>query len=595
MGKSNMTTAEMKSGRRQFLQVAAAGAVASGFTASVAPAAPAASAKWDKETDVVVVGSGSAAAAAASKALDLGVKVIVLEKASVWGGTTAKSGAWYWIPNNSWMRAQGLTDPREDAIRYMARTGYPTKYRADALNFGLSELEYQLLATFYDRGSTVVDDLARMGALQSQLVGSEAFPVFDYGSGLPENKAPQGRALQPKDGRSNGGAVMTKQMREFIASKGGEIFLKHRVVDAITNPAGEVIGVKVTTPDGEKRVRARRGVVFGSGGFTHNLTYRQTYLKGPVFGGCAVPTCEGDLIPIAMSLGTAFGNMTNAWWAECVVEDALVTPSFGQTLFLASGRGMVYVNRLGRRVVDEHMMYNERTQAHFIWDPDRYEYINRILFMIFDDADRQRFAGIYPIPASDGRPAYLIQADTLEALASAIDERLRQIAPKVGSISLDAHFNATLRETLRKFAEYAKSGVDPEFRRDSNATGRTLAGINLHKSETFEGEKKTTSFADMVNPDLPHDTMRAMSDKGPFYAILVGGGTLDTKGGPVINTDAQMLSNRGQPITGLYGAGNCIASPAGASYFAGGCTIGLALTYGYIAGENAARAPVHPA
>jgi 3-oxosteroid 1-dehydrogenase len=594
MGNSKSHTAEEKSGRRTFLKVAAAGAVASGLTGSVA-SAKATPAKWDKEADVLVVGSGSAAAAAASKALDLGAKVIIVEKAAVWGGTSAKSGAWYWIPNNSFMRAQGLTDPRDDAIRYMARTAYPTKYLADAPNLGLSEPEYKLLATFYDRGSDVIDDLARMGSLQSQSVGSEAFPVFDYGSGLPENKAPQGRALQPKNGRSNGGVVMMKQMREFIASKGGEILMRHRAVEAMRNPSGEVIGLKVSTPDGDKRIRAKRGVVFGSGGFTHNLAFRQTYLKGPVFGGCAVPACEGDLIPIGMALGTAFGNMTNAWWAECVVEDALVTPSFAQTLFLASGRSMIYVNRLGHRVVDEHMMYNERTQAHFIWDSSRYEYINRILFMIFDDTDRQQFAGLYPIPAADAKPSYLIQADTLEALARAMDDRLRQIAPRVGAISLDANFLSTLKETLRKFAQYAKSGVDPEFRRDSNATGRTLAGINLHKSETFEGEKKRVSIKEMTNPDLPHDTMRPMSEQGPYYAILVGAGTLDTKGGPVINTDAQILDMKGLPIPGLYGAGNCIASPAGASYFAGGCTIGLALTYGHIAGENAARAAIHQA
>lgn len=86
--------------------------------------------------------------------------------------------------------------------------------------------------------------------------------------------------------------------------------------------------------------------------------------------------------------------------------------------------------------------------------------------------------------------------------------------------------------------------------------------------------------------------MYPFSTSGPYHAILIGGGTLDTTGGPKINAKAQVIDTAGKAIPGLYGAGNCIASPAGQAYWSAGGTLGPALTFGYIAGLNAVQEPV---
>ena len=49
-----------------------------------------------------------------------------------------------------------------------------------------------------------------------------------------------------------------------------------------------------------------------------------------------------------------------------------------------------------------------------------------------------------------------------------------------------------------------------------------------------------------------------------------------------------MVRPDGSAIDGLYGAGNCVASPAGQAYWGGGSTLGLAVTFGWLAGEHAA-------
>src|SRR3954462_7031044 len=121
---------------------------------------------WDLETDVVVVGGGAAGMAAALTAAHDGASVLLLERASQTGGTTAKSGGGIWILNNSLMRADGVEDPRPDALRYMARLAYPQLYNASDACLGLPRPAFELLEAFYDNGSDAVDLFVGLGAMQ---------------------------------------------------------------------------------------------------------------------------------------------------------------------------------------------------------------------------------------------------------------------------------------------------------------------------------------------------------------------------------------------------------------------------------------------
>ena len=576
--------------RRDFLKSAGAGSVLTAATAGTVlfhESKAYAQQRWDHEADVVVVGGGAAGGAAAVFALAGGAQVIMLEKAPSVGGTSARSGGVYWIPNNRLMRAKGIADSRDDCLRYMARCSYPMLYSANDPTLGVGANKYALLEAFYDNGAATIDALQEMGALESMLstralssaqdvdieAATEGDLWPDYYAQLPEDKAPRGRSLvvKPRGNRGEGGSEMIRQLHESVEQRGGQILVDHRATRLVVNGSNEVVGVEATTDSGRTTVavRARKGVVFGSGGFTHNPEMCLNHLRGPIFGGCAAPTNEGDFVHIGTAAGASLGNMTNAWWWPVMLEPALQsrdTRGFTQL----PGDSMIQVNRFGHRVVNEKIQYNERTQAHFAWDPSRGEYPNLVLFMIYDEFTRERFGGTSAaIPSSGVTAPFVLEGQTLEELASRIDARLSELADRTGNVRLDSGFVTGLKQSIATFNGYAETGKDTEFLRGEGPI------------ETwFHGDRRPDN-------DKPNPTMYPISATGPYYAVMFCAGTLDTKGGPVINAKAQVLDRHERPIPGLFGAGNCIASPAAQTYFAAGGTLGLALTFGAIAGKSA--------
>jgi len=575
------STNESRVSRRRFLRAAGSGTLLTATTAAAVPFAESvahAQQRWDREADVVVVGSGAAGSSAALFAHEGRASVLMLEKAAQYGGTTGRSGGAFWVPNNYLMREEGLADPREDCLRYMARTAYPTEYNASDTHLGLSETSYALIATFYDQGSVTVDALRAMGALGPLVfwynTADKMYP--DYYAQLPEDKAPYGRTLFPTrpDGTTGGGAALISQLKAAVEERSIPVLLEHRATRVVVNSQGEVVGLEATTRNGETvTVRARQGVIFGTGGFLSNPELRLNFLRGPIFGGCAVPTSEGDFVHIATAAGAALGNMAHAWWIQQVLEPKLHS-NISSIMTQAPGDAMILVNRYGRRCVNEKIQYNERTQSHFEWDAVTGTYPNRVQMMVFDDGCRERHgSGGGALPKPGVSAPYLLSGRTLEELTAAIEARLAELTPHIGNFQLDTGFRANLHESIVRFNQFAETGKDLDFHRGE-------APIEFG----FDGGRHPEN-------DKPNQMMYPISLTGPFYAVLIGGGALDTKGGPKTNADAQVIDHEGRAIPGLYGAGNCVASPAGQAYWSGGGTIAPAMTFGAVAARHALNGP----
>lgn len=479
-----------------------------------------------------------------------------------------------------WLTLSGMPEER--------RPMFLAAYNPEDPLLGVGAHHHALLSAYYDEAAPALERMMALGAIDAMILptlGSSPSPVSDpdYHAELAENKAPYGRvltAITPPGAMAWPGQFLIDRMVQYVGSRGARILVDHRVTGVRTNGKGGITGVAFEHGSEKGVAHARRGVVFASGGFGHSGD-KLAHLRGAVFGSGSVSTGTGDFLDIGQALGARVGNLANGFYYQAALEE--LVQNGGKVLnpfthcFLPYGDSMVIVNKTGRRCVNEKAMYHVRAQSHF--HAEGTDYPNLVQFLIYDErvANEPTFwpwRGCVPMP---GWPApWVIKGDSPEALAAAVASRLDTLRGKrAGSavvgpdVSLAPDFAAQLRATVARFNGFAASGVDPDF----------------HRGETpiqaaWQGPLRGS----------PNPTMSPLDLNGPLYCIPLGAALLDTCGGPVIGPDAGVLRHDGTAIPRLFGAGNCVAGPTGQGYWGAGGTIGPALTFGFVAGRNAAKA-----
>ncbi|HEX6025126.1 MAG TPA: FAD-dependent oxidoreductase, partial [Solirubrobacter sp.] len=472
------------------------------------------------------------------------------------------------------MREAGMEDREADFLRYVARLSRPHQYDPSSPTLGMTEWEYAQCRAIYESASPAAELLAEKDALPYRWC--EAVP--DYWSELPEDKAPMGRVLVPEEARasmSDGGQVAIRTMSAAAERDGVDIRVGHRVQRLVTHDGG-VVGVEATTADGSTvRVAARKAVIFATGGFTHDAELRANFLSAPVYGGCAAVTNEGDFVRIGAAAGAQLRNMNQAWMCPVPLEAAVAREPSLSGMFSVAGDSMLFLDKTGRRVVNEKLPYNELAQTFFQWDPVKGEYPYLVLVQVWDQRAQEHSAsdeyGRLITGATDG---HVLTGDTLEALGNALRDRLARYASVTGGLSLADDWAENARAAIERFNALAMTGKDEDFGRGERAV-----------QQLFNGDVRE-------EPGRTNPTMWPLSESGPYYAALVTGGTLDTKGGPKATPDGQIVDDLDRPIPGLYGVGNCVASPSARAYWAGGATLGPIIAFAYRAANAAHREPV---
>jgi 3-oxosteroid 1-dehydrogenase len=561
-------------------------------------------ARWGEEYDLVVLGAGAGGMAAALVGAIEGMRTLLIEKSEQVGGTTAYSSGTVWIPNNTQQRRLGITGDAEAALEYL-----------DALVGGRADRA--LREAFIAAGPEMLQYLEKHTDVSFQIYRHQP----DYRQELP-GATQGGRPLEPLpfDGRRLGkdfdrvrwpipelmlfGGMMvtrgeaarllrigrswdsfvlgTKLVARYVSDRlrykrgtrlvlgnalAARLFknlLDRRVAVWFNGKTtrlivedGRACGLVAERGGSEIRVRASRGIVLAGGGFPASPKLRERYLPKPVaLYTSAFEGCVGETLLLAQNIGASLGPLgqDNALW----FPSSIATRKDGSTavyphIVLDRGKpGLVAVNSAGRRFVSEAVSYHEFTRAMYRSHRD----VPSIPAMLVCD---RRFLWKFglgmirpltPVLKPFIHSGYLHAADSVEGLAR--------------KIGVDA---AGLIETIRAHNEFARTGVDADFGKGSNAYDRG-------------------------NGDPEHSPNPCLGplEKPPYCAVAVVPTPLGTSLGLQTNVHAQVLDGSGRPITGLYACGNDMHSVMGGEYPGAGSQLGLAMTFGYLAAMHAAGA-----
>ena len=544
--------------------------------------------RWDYEVDFLVAGTGVAGMSAAITAKRNGLDTLLVESMDKWGGTTAISGGGLWVPQNPLMLRDGVQDDPVAALDYMEQTigdvGPWTslerkKAFINSIHHYINELADDGIK--WTRAKDYPDYYPDLpGGRIGRGIEVKPFNIKKLGSyrklmregGLPAPAKTDdvwllSRAWSTPDGFIRGarfvfrilgglltgrqlvgmGPALAASMMHVVRKRNIPVWLNSPIVEVVTEK-NRVVGAVIKKDGEEVAVRARRGVMLAAGGFAHNKEWRMKYQGVP--GWSASPKGQlGQGIEVGEKAGGALGMMEDAWWGAVPAS-----PDGGeQHGFILNERSdpwSIIVDQKGNRYLNESESYID--VGHHMLEHDKTSPCIPS-WMVTDHRHATHFMNsTLMIPGA--RYKLIASGELVEA------KTLSELAEKMGADK------ETFLATIDRFNDFAIDGVDRDFQR-----GRT------------EYDRYYSNPLVKPNPNL------GTIEKGPFRAMKIYPGDLNTKGGLVTDEWARVQRKDGSVIPGLYASGNNTASVMGHTYPGPGSTIAPAGVFGYLGALHAAQ------
>ena len=453
--------------------------------------------------DVIVVGGGGAGMAAAITAADAGARVLLTESEGALGGSTALSGGVFYAAGTIVQQELGIEDSADALFDHY-------------LTLNQWAVEPAVVRRLCDESAPTLHWLVDLGV---------RFPSADlYPSGV--ESVPRGHKALGK------GAALAATLAEQVRQRDIDIALGNRV-DGLLREGARVSGVSAR---GEE-VRAG-AVILTTGGFGHNRELIEQYYPDAAASGdwllsMSAPGARGDGLVLGLDVGAEVCGHNHGL--------LLATPGFTKHQEAVVPGWVVYVNRQGRRFVNELAPYAVM---------DGILVSQGGVWAVFDEQTRQ-----------EARP----RPDQTEAFLSG-SLPLSWVEPVLGQMAAEGRIASA--GTVAELAE--RIGIEP---------GALVATVERYNANCAAGQDRDF-FKDPT--DLKTITVP------PYYAAEVRPAiVMLTSAGLRIDPDARVLDRAGRPIPGLWAAGETCGNVLGARYVAGGNSISNAIVFGRVAGRSA--------
>ncbi|HSA72218.1 MAG TPA: FAD-dependent tricarballylate dehydrogenase TcuA [Burkholderiales bacterium] len=485
--------------------------------------------------DVVVVGAGNAAFCAALAAAERTKKVLVLERApeeEAGGNSRFTAGLMRVVYNGVDDLAQVIDLSADEIARSDFGTYTEAQFFDDMARVTEFRCDPDLTEVLIRNSFPTVVWMRQNGMRFTAAWGRQAFNIggrFKFWGGLTVEAV-------------GGGPGLVDSLTQIARKKSIEIWYRARALSLISDDGG-VHGV-VARRDNKTVQLKSKAVVLAAGGFQANTEWRTRYL-GPGWELAKVRGTRfntGDAIRMALDIGAAaYGNWSGchavAWDRNAPeVGDLAVGDQFQKHSYPWG----IYINAEGRRFVDEGADFRNYTYAKYgrviLGQPQQFAW------QIFDAKVKAQLRDEYRIKQVTRRVANTLEDLVKQLEDTNADNALREIQAYNAAVRADIPFNPNVKD------------------------GRRTENLNINKS----------NWANTI-------------DTPPFEAYAVTCGITFTFGGLKINTDAQVINTDGEPIPGLYAAGELVGGIFWFNY-PGGSGLTNGSVFGRIAGRNAAKA-----
>lgn len=342
--------------------------------------------------------------------------------------------------------------------------------------------------------------------------------------------------------RCAGAGLAAAQVRAAL-DRGVQLRASTAVTELIIE-AGEVMGVVL---NGTTRVRARLGVVLATGGYDWKPDFVRAFDALPDAGSMAPPSISGDHIVMAAKAGAipvpARAPAQSPIFIGYKVPGEIVYGQPSYRMWLPGSPHCIAVNRAGNRFANDAFYPDVATKVGR-FDGQEQGMPNWPAWIVFDQQMLDKYGLLPSWPGMSLPNGMAVSGATLAEVA--------------GKAGIDA---AGLEATVARFNAFCETGTDSDFARGSVPWGRIMTGDPQR-----------------ANPNL------GPLDSGPYHAVRIERVTMGvpTAGLP-IDTNARVLGADGEPVPGLFAAGNAAAWLD----IGGGYNSGIAntrgLLYGYLA------------